>query len=152
MRPSRYYRFLRRCVFLVAGIITVPTVFMILAGSEAGIGRLHQHAPPQHKVNLIRSLRKAKLCWGADSPSADLITPKTRCCIHRSTPLNIIRSHMNRVHIHSHIIFWAHFKYCPAIFVRVVHVISSFYVFRLKSYGHFSPPTCVPTSSLSLIG
>jgi len=62
MRPSRYCRFLRRCVFLVAGITTVPAVFVILAGSEAGIGRLHQHASPQNKVNLIRSLRKAKFC------------------------------------------------------------------------------------------
>ncbi|GFG39349.1 hypothetical protein Cfor_08302 [Coptotermes formosanus] len=49
MRPSRYCRFVRRCVFLVAGITTVPAVLMILAGNEVGLGRLHQHASPQHK-------------------------------------------------------------------------------------------------------
>ncbi|XP_023727939.1 carbohydrate sulfotransferase 11 isoform X2 [Cryptotermes secundus] len=49
MRPPRYCRFLRRCVFLVVGITIVPAVFMILAGSEAGVGRLHHQSASQHK-------------------------------------------------------------------------------------------------------
>ena len=58
MRPWRYCRFLRRCVFFVAGITTVPAVFMILAGSEPGIDRLHEHASSQLKVNL-NSIRQS---------------------------------------------------------------------------------------------
>jgi len=63
MRPPRYCRFLRRCVFLVAGITIVPAVFMILAGSEGGIGRLHQPASPQHKNDSWSINQEAMSYW-----------------------------------------------------------------------------------------
>ncbi|XP_069681691.1 carbohydrate sulfotransferase 11-like isoform X2 [Periplaneta americana] len=38
MRPSRYCRCLRRCVFLLAGVVTVPAAFLVLAGAGGGGG------------------------------------------------------------------------------------------------------------------